>query len=118
MLLAKILKIVLTVAESSFLESRDNNICIDAGGTNPSLVEAMNLSLPILAFDCVYNRATTEEKCLYWKTSDDLRNLMKKLRHSELDSESLREKIAREMGEAGKRLYSWEKIARQYNELY
>ena len=89
-----------------------------AGGTNPSLVEAMNLSLPILAFDCVYNRATTEEKCLYWKTSDDLRNLMKKLRHSELDSESLREKIAREMGEAGKRLYSWEKIARQYNELY
>ena len=30
-----------------------------AGGTNPSLVEAMNLSLPILAFDCVYNRATT-----------------------------------------------------------
>ena len=89
-----------------------------AGGTNPSLVEAMNLSLPILAFDCVYNRTTTEEKCLYWKTPEDLRNLMKKLRHSELDSESLREKIAREMGEAGKRLYSWEKIARQYNELY
>ncbi|WP_296012468.1 DUF1972 domain-containing protein [uncultured Treponema sp.] len=89
-----------------------------AGGTNPSLVEAMNLSLPILAFDCVYNRATTEEKCLYWKTYDDLQNLMKKLCHSELDSESLCEKIAREMGEAGKRLYSWEKIAWQYNELY
>ena len=89
-----------------------------AGGTNPSLVEAMNLSLPILAFDCVYNRATTEEKCLYWKIPDDLQNLMKKLCHSESDSESLREKIAREMGEAGKRLYSWERIARQYNELY
>lgn len=89
-----------------------------AGGTNPSLVEAMNLSLPILAFNCVYNRATTEEKCLYWKTSDDLQNLMKRLCHSETDSESLREKIAREMGEAGKRLYSWDKIARQYNELY
>ena len=89
-----------------------------AGGTNPSLVEAMNLSLPILAFDCVYNRATTEEKCLYWKTSEDLQNLMKELRHSESDSESLCEKIVREMGEAGKRLYSWEKIARQYNELY
>ena len=89
-----------------------------AGGTNPSLVEAMNLSLPILAFDCVYNRATTEEKCLYWKIPDDLQNLMKKLCHSESDSESLREKIAREMGEAGKRLYSWEKIARQYNKLY
>ncbi|WP_296029203.1 DUF1972 domain-containing protein [uncultured Treponema sp.] len=89
-----------------------------AGGTNPSLVEAMNLSLPILAFDCVYNRATTEEKCLYWKTSDDLQNLMKKLCHSESSSESLREKIAQEMGEAGKRLYSWEKIAHKYNRLY
>ena len=82
-----------------------------AGGTNPSLVEAMNLSLPILAFDCVYNRATTEEKCLYWKTSDDLQNLMK-------NENGKFEKIALEMGEAGKRLYSWEKIARQYNELY
>ncbi len=89
-----------------------------AGGTNPSLVEAMNLSLPILAFDCVYNRATTQEKCLYWKTSGDLQNLMKKLCHFGLDAESLRKKIADEMGNAGKSLYSWERIARQYNDLY
>ncbi len=89
-----------------------------AGGTNPSLVEAMNLSLPILAFDCVYNRATTQEKCLYWKTSSDLQNLMKKLCHCDLDSESLCKKIADEMGNAGKSLYSWERIARQYNDLY
>lgn len=82
-----------------------------AGGTNPSLVEAMNLSLPVLAFDCVYNRATTEEKCLYWKTSDDLQNLMKN------ENEKFAE-IAREMGEAGKRLYSWEQIAHEYNKLF
>ena len=80
-------------------------------GTTPSLVEAMNLSIPILAFDCVYNRATTEEKCLYWKTSDDLQNLMKN------ENEKFAE-IAREMGEAGKRLYSWEQIAHKYNKLY
>lgn len=82
-----------------------------AGGTNPSLVEAMNLSLPILAFDCVYNRATTEEKCLYWKTSEDLQNLMKN------ESRKFAETSC-EMGEAGKRLYSWERIAEQYNALY
>lgn len=82
-----------------------------AGGTNPSLVEAMNLSIPILAFDCVYNRATTEEKCLYWKSSDDLQDLMK-------NKSGKFAEIAREMGEAGKRLYSWERIARQYNALY
>ena len=82
-----------------------------AGGTHPSLVEAMNLSIPILAFDCVYNRATTEEKCLYWKSSDDLQDLMK-------NKSGKFAEIAREMGEAGKRLYSWERIARQYNALY
>lgn len=82
-----------------------------AGGTNPSLVEAMNLSLPILAFDCVYNRATTEEKCLYWKTSDDLQNLMR-------NKSGKFAEIACEMDKAGKRLYSWERISRQYNALY
>lgn len=48
-----------------------------AGGTNPSLVEAMNFGLPILAFDCVYNRATTENDCLYWKESNDIVSLLK-----------------------------------------
>ena len=80
-------------------------------GTTPSLVEAMNLSIPILVFDCVYNRATTEEKCLYWKIAEDLQNLMK-------NKSGKFAEIAREMGEAGKRLYSWERIARQYNALY
>lgn len=80
-------------------------------GTNPSLVEAMNLSIPILAFDCVYNRATIEEKCLYWKIAEDLQNLMK-------NKSGKFAEIACEMGEAGKRLYSWERIARQYNALY
>ena len=48
-----------------------------AGGTNPSLVEAMNLGLPILAFDCVYNRATTMDKCLFWKESDEIVEIIK-----------------------------------------
>ncbi|MCM1321965.1 MAG: DUF1972 domain-containing protein [Bacteroides sp.] len=82
-----------------------------AGGTNPSLVEAMNLGLPILAFDCVYNRATTEEKALYWKSAQDIVLLMR-----EMQNEFPR--IAHDMAETGKRLYSWEKIARQYNALY
>lgn len=82
-----------------------------AGGTNPSLVEAMNFGLPILAFDCVYNRATTEEKCLYWKTASDIEKLIS-------ENQSDFPKIAGDMEEAGKRLYSWKKIAGQYNELW
>lgn len=31
-----------------------------AGGTNPSLVEMMNFGIPILSWDCVYNRTTTD----------------------------------------------------------
>ncbi len=82
-----------------------------AGGTNPSLVEAMNLGLPILAFDCVYNRATTEEKCLYWRTAEDIVNLI-------FEWQGEFKRIAGDMKEAGTRLYSWEKIAGLYNTLW
>ncbi|WP_287047730.1 DUF1972 domain-containing protein [Treponema sp.] len=82
-----------------------------AGGTNPSLVEAMNLGLPILAFDCVYNRATTEDKALYWKTSDDIVRII-------IEESSSFEEVSRAMKEVGKRLYSWKTIAELYNSLY
>lgn len=81
-----------------------------AGGTNPSLVEAMNFGLPILAFDCVYNRATTEDKCLYWKTSEEIKFILQKNQNFT--------SIAINMNETGVRLYTWEKIAKQYNSLY
>lgn len=81
-----------------------------AGGTNPSLVEAMNFELPILAYDCVYNKATTQNECLYWKNAEDIILLMK--------DRSNYEKIAKKMKEIGSKEYSWKKIAEQYNKLY
>ena len=81
-----------------------------AGGTNPSLVEAMNFGLPILAFDCVYNRATTEEKCLYWKTAEVIISENKK------STDFIQ--IADSMKELGNGLYSWKIISNQYNLLY
>jgi glycosyltransferase involved in cell wall biosynthesis len=82
-----------------------------AGGTNPSLVEAMNFGLPILAFDCVYNRATTQDECLYWSTEEDIIDLVN-------NSESKFDAIANKMKELGAKEYAWEKIARKYNDLY
>lgn len=82
-----------------------------AGGTNPSLVEAMCLGLPILAYDCVYNRATTEEQCLYWHTASDIVRLLKEKQNSFAT-------VGETMHDIGLRLYSWRHIAEQYNRLW
>lgn len=82
-----------------------------AGGTNPSLVEAMNLGLPILAYDCVYNRATTQEQCLYWNGSDDIINFIN-------NNYSSFEKIAKKMKDISSMEYSWKIIAEKYNNLW
>jgi glycosyltransferase involved in cell wall biosynthesis len=82
-----------------------------AGGTNPSLVEAMHLGLPILAYDCIYNRETTKGLCLYWKDKCDLVSL---LGNSSIEISH----IGKKMKELGKSLYTWKRIAGQYEELY
>lgn len=78
-----------------------------AGGTNPSLVEAMFIGKPILAYDVVYNRATTHGKAYYYKDTEKLCELSE---HSGLDGCEMR-KIAWEN-------YTWKKIASQYEALY
>ena len=82
-----------------------------AGGTNPSLVEAMNFELPILAFDCIYNRATTQDECLYWKSEEDLLELMNNLGIQIKN-------MASKMKEIGLKEYSWKNIAKKYNLLF
>lgn len=82
-----------------------------AGGTNPSLVEAMFFAKPILAFDCVYNRESTENKADYFATSKQLAEILQDdpLKHAE---------NAKNMVEIADRRYRWETIARQYETLY
>ncbi|EOI5726922.1 DUF1972 domain-containing protein [Cronobacter malonaticus] len=82
-----------------------------AGGTNPSLVEAMHFEKPIYAFDCKFNRFTTEDKAFYFDSSDSLIQL---LNNSNLDTTA----NAVCMKEIAKRRYTWEIIARQYEHLY
>jgi glycosyltransferase involved in cell wall biosynthesis len=76
-----------------------------AGGTNPALVEAMNLGLPVFTFDCTYNRATTLNEGLYFKDEAELKYLVE---FTSLGKTML--KIAQEN-------YTWKKIANQYYEL-
>ncbi|MDA8928116.1 DUF1972 domain-containing protein [Gammaproteobacteria bacterium] len=37
-----------------------------AGGTNPSLVEMMHFGVPVMAYDCEFNRYTTDGKALWF----------------------------------------------------
>ena len=78
-----------------------------AGGTNPSLVEAMFFGKPIAAFDVVYNRAATDGKAYYFRNSDGLANLLKQ---TDLNGEMMKT-IAKER-------YTWKRIAAQYEALY
>lgn len=92
-----------------------SNACVyihghSAGGTNPSLVEAMNFGLPILAFDCIYNKATTMNECLYWKTAEDIVALMEKT--EKFDD------ISKKMKMIGSEEYAWKNISERYNSLY
>lgn len=82
-----------------------------AGGTNPSLVEAMFFQKPILAFDVIYNRETTEQKADYFSSVDDLVKLLQ-LPYSSFQLN------ANSMMEIAQRRYRWEVIARQYEVLY
>lgn len=83
-----------------------------AGGTNPSLVEAMSLGLPILAYDIEYNRETTMNRAYYFNDENELKELLNKL--TDLDLIELKKK----MKEIARENYTWEKIAAQYFELF
>ncbi len=82
-----------------------------AGGTNPSLVEAMFYKKPVIAFDCVYNRETTENKAIYFSSASDLISQLHE-KKAELKS------IAEDMFEIADRRYRWETIASQYEQLF
>jgi glycosyltransferase involved in cell wall biosynthesis len=83
-----------------------------AGGTNPSLVEAMYLGLPILTFDVSYNRTTTENKAFYFKDADDIVNIVSNTRISEFKEKSM------QMKEIANRRYTWKVIADKYAYLF
>ena len=43
-----------------------------AGGTNPSLVEMMHFGIPVLAYDCAFNRHTTKNQALFFCSAAEL----------------------------------------------
>jgi glycosyltransferase involved in cell wall biosynthesis len=82
-----------------------------AGGTNPSLVEAMYLHLPVLAFDVMYNRTTTQDCAAYFKNWSELYQQLE-----DLTSEQLQHN-ANVMKQIADSRYTWKIIADKYNAM-
>lgn len=79
-----------------------------AGGTNPSLVEVMHFGIPIIAFDCGFNRETTECRAKYFSNSQEIQQLVR-----ECISENVAG-VGEAMKEIAERRYTWDKIAKEY----
>ncbi len=82
-----------------------------AGGTNPSLVEAMYLGLPIIANSVSYNKVTTENKAIYFNSLETLIHELDNIYTSKL------KQIGIEMEQIAKRRYTWSHIAQKYQLL-
>lgn len=82
-----------------------------AGGTNPSLAEAMYLGLPVFAFASGYNEYTTFNKAKYFRNEDELAQLIKDYEILNLD------KIGDELKELADKHYRWSHIANEYKKV-
>lgn len=83
-----------------------------AGGTNPSLVEAMYLELPIIAYGVSYNKETTKNKAVYFDTKKGLVEILTNLNQPELDQMAQNLKVIADTN------YKWNIIAEQYSKLF
>ncbi|MGU5630001.1 DUF1972 domain-containing protein [Aeromonas caviae] len=82
-----------------------------AGGTNPSLVEAMQFGMPIYAFDCIFNRHTTNNSALYFRDKDELHQLITISDNGAVGSGIKMKNIAIEK-------YQWRGVVAQYESLF
>lgn len=81
-----------------------------AGGTNPSLVEAMYLALPIIAYGVSYNLATTNHMALYFRSSADLTQILNDVSDKDLEEMSIK------MKDYAEKNYLWRDISLKYVE--
>ena len=69
----------------------------------------MHFDKPIVAFDCVYNRATMEDKGLYFSSALSLSQIVN---HSDFGKDGT------ELGDIARRRYTWSVVRAQYLKLF
>lgn len=83
-----------------------------AGGTNPSLVEIMHFSKAVFAFDCVFNRYTTDDEAFYFSNSDDLIDNINSITIEQMNTCGFKLK------ELANNYYTWFKVNELYESIY
>jgi glycosyltransferase involved in cell wall biosynthesis len=85
-----------------------------AGGTNPSLLEAMSAGSLIISHDNKYNRYILKENALFFKTENDIIQILR----SEKDWMSIKKSLVEENRKIIEKHYQWEDITDQYENLF
>jgi len=85
-----------------------------AGGTNPSLLEAMASGAFIFAHDNPYNKWVLNENAVYFHSADDLKQKLEKLHEPERLGKDM---ILNNLDRIDKD-FQWDSIIRQYEELF
>ena len=79
-----------------------------AGGTNPSLVEMMHFGVPVVAFDCGFNRHTTHGQAAYFADAAGLAEAVAGLPALEAAGAGAR------MRALARRHYTWNQVGAEY----
>jgi len=82
-----------------------------AGGTNPSLVEAMFLGLPIISYDVIYNRVTTNNQAIFFESGVELYQII-----ANIDFQPLAQ-VAENLRIIAEKKYTWKKMAMLYGDV-
>tara|TARA_X000000950_G_scaffold106258_1_gene133812 strand:- start:9829 stop:10920 length:1092 start_codon:yes stop_codon:yes gene_type:complete len=80
-------------------------------GTAPSLVEAMNLGLPIISYNVDTNVKTTENQAIYFSNHIDLIEILNNINDLEITA------LGNKMKKIAKKRYTWEIISNKYSKL-
>jgi glycosyltransferase involved in cell wall biosynthesis len=83
-----------------------------AGGTNPSLLEAMASRVPVAAHDNVFNRAVLQNDGLYFRSAADVAALLQGLPKQDVLTEMVQRNI-----EKVQQQYNWPLIIDQYEQF-
>ncbi len=115
----KNLKLLDPIYEQSSLNEIRSNCGLyihghSVGGTNPSLVEAMNIGLCPIVYRVDYNIETTENQAIYFKSAEDLREIINDFQNNKIDTAHYKEK----MKEIAKKRYTWKIITDKYADVF